>query len=91
MVLYSNLISTKAKQKDDLTLEVIFPNGLTTFGKTMLEKAENVNEIVKLVSIECGKEMRIKFIDAKEYVPKETNNIEDIIKGLDVPINIIEE
>lgn len=91
MVLYSNLINTKAKQKDDLTLEVIFPNGLTTFGKSMLEKSENMNEIVKLVSIECGKEMRIKFIDAKEYVPKETNNIEDLIKGLDVPVNIIEE
>lgn len=91
MVLYSNLISTKAKQKDDLTLEVIFPNGLTTFGNTMLEKPENINEITKLVSMECGKEMRIKFIDGKEYVPKETNNIEDMIKGLDVPINIIEE
>jgi len=90
MVLYSNLIGTKAKEKDDLTLEVIFPNGLTTFGKSMLEKSENINEIAKLVALECGKEMRIKYIDAKEYVPKEENNIENVIKSLDVPIDIIE-
>ena len=90
MVLYSNLISTKAKQKDDLTLEVIFPNGLTAFGKSMLEKSENLNELVKLVSIQAGKDMRIKFIDAKEYVPKE-DNIEEALTKLDVPIEIVED
>ena len=90
MVLYSNLIGTKASKKDDLTLEVIFPNGLTTFGKSMLEKPENINELTKLVANECGKEMRIKYIDAKEYVPKGENNIEDMIKGLDIPVNIVE-
>ncbi len=91
MVLYSNLVSTKAKQKDDLTLEIIFPNGLTAFGKSMLEKPENISELTKIVSMECGKEMRIKYIDAKEYVPKQEKTIEDMVKGLDIPINIIEE
>ena len=90
MVLYSNLIGTKASKKDDLTLEVIFPNGLTTFGKSMLEKPENMNEIARLVALNCGKEMRIKYIDAKEYVPKEENNIENVIKGLDIPVDIID-
>ena len=91
MVLYSNLVTTKAKQKDDLTLEIIFPNGLTTFGKAMLERPENINELTKLVSQQCGKEMRIKYIDAKEYVPKGESSLEDMVKGLDIPINIIEE
>lgn len=91
MVLYSNLVNTKAKQKDDLTVEVIFPNGLTAFGKSMLEKPENMNMIIKLVSMECGKEMRIKYIDASQYVAKKENNIEDMVKNLDIPINIIEE
>ncbi len=90
MVLYSNLIGTKASKKDDLTLEVIFPNGLTTFGKSMLEKPENINELTKLVATECGKEMRIKYIDAKEYVLKEENDIENVIKGLDIPVDIID-
>ncbi len=34
--------------------------------------------------------MRIKFIDEKEYIPKE-ENIEDVIKKLDVPVDIIED
>ncbi|MCI8482310.1 MAG: DNA polymerase III subunit gamma/tau [Clostridia bacterium] len=91
MILYSNLVNTKAKQKDDLTIEVIFPNGLTKFGRDLLQKPENIQEIVKLVSMECGKEMRIKYIDAVDYIPKEENNIENMVKQLDVPINIIEE
>jgi DNA polymerase-3 subunit gamma/tau len=91
MILYSNLVNTKAKQKDDLTLEVIFPNGLTKFGKDLLSRPENMQEIVKLVSMECGKEMRIKYIDASEYVEKKEDSIEEMVKKLDVPINIIED
>ena len=91
MVLYSNLVNTKAKQKDDLTIEIIFPNGLTKFGKDLLEKPENMQEIVKLVSMECGKEMRVKYVDAVDYVAKKENNLEDMVKGLDIPVNIIEE
>ena len=91
MILYSNLVNTKAKQKDDLTLEVIFPNGITKFGKDLLQRPENMQKIVKLVSMECGKEMRIKYIDAGEYVPKKEDSLEEKIKSLDIPVNIIEE
>jgi hypothetical protein len=41
--------------------------------------------------MECGKEMRIKYIDASEYVEKKEDSIEDMVKKLDIPINIIEE
>ena len=91
MILYSNLVNTKAKQKDDLTIEVIFPNGLTKFGKDLLQRPENMQELVRLVSMECGKEMRIQYIDANSYVEKKENSIEDMVKGLDIPVNIIEE
>lgn len=91
MVLYSNLVNTKAKQKDDLTVEIVFPKGLTTFGKSMLERPENVNELTKMISMECGKQMRIKYVDAADYVEKKENNIEDMVKNLDIPINIIED
>lgn len=91
MILYSNLMNTKAKQKDDLTIEVIFPNGITKFGKDLLQKPENIQEIVKLISMECGKEMRVTFINAEDYVPKKEDNIEDMVKELDIPVNIIEE
>lgn len=55
MILYSNLINTKAKQKDDLTLEIVFPKGLNIGTKEMLEKTENINDLVKLVSIQTRK------------------------------------
>lgn len=91
MVLYSNLVNTKAKQKDDLTVEIVFPKGLTTFGKSMLERPENINELTKMISMECGKQMRIKYVDAADYVAPKEDNIEDMVKNLDIPINIIED
>ena len=50
MVLYSNLINTRAVQLDDLTVGIEFPNGLTPFGKTLLERPENKAELVKQIS-----------------------------------------
>lgn len=91
MVLYSNLVNTKAKQKDDLTVEIVFPKGLTTFGKSMLERPENMNELAKMIYMECGKQMRIKYVDAADYVAPKEDKIEDMVKNLDIPINIIEE
>ncbi len=34
--------------------------------------------------------MRIKFIDEKEYIPKE-ENIEEALTKLDIPLEIIED
>jgi len=92
MVLYTNLISTKAKQVNDLVVEIIFLNGLTPFGKSLLERPENIGEITKLVSMACGKEMKVKFVDAQEHLKSQREeSIEEKIKDLDIPINIIEE
>ena len=35
--------------------------------------------------------MRIKYIDEKEYVQKQEHSIEDMVKNLAIPINIIDE
>ena len=92
MVLYTNLINTKAKQVNDLIIEVIFLNGITPFGKSLLEKPENKNEIERLITVACGKEMKVKFVDAKEHLQKQQEqSIEEKVKEVDVPINIVEE
>ncbi|MDR0978355.1 MAG: hypothetical protein LBL91_00120 [Lachnospiraceae bacterium] len=65
IMIYTNLLSTEAVLKDDMTVLVEFPKGLTSFAKAVLEKHENVQELERLVSIEEGKPMRIKFVDAK--------------------------
>ena len=50
-------------------------------------------ELEKTVSIEYGKEMKIKIIDGKtEKVNKVPDNpMENLPTDLDIPINIIEE
>ena len=94
MTLYTNLINTKAKQINDMTVGIEFPNGITAFGKTVLEQPENKNELIKQVSMACGKEMRIQYIDMKNASEQEQANagsIEEFAKGLDIPFNVIDE
>ena len=92
MMLYTNLINTKVNKINDMTIGIEFPNGLTAFGKTVLEKPENQNELQKRISIACGQEMNIKYIDLKNQKSnqKENAGIESFAKNLDIPI-IIEE
>ena len=94
ILLYTNLINSQAVEINDMTVGIGFENGLTPFAKSVLEKPENINELSRLVSIECGKTMRIKIIDnvmVDNKNPKSENTIENIANDLDIPFNIIEE
>ena len=44
-MLYSNLNNTKAILLDDMTVGIKFLNGLNSFGKAVIEKTENMNEL----------------------------------------------
>ena len=63
IVLYTNLMNTSAEQVGDSVVEIKFKRGLTAFGKTVLDKQENIKEISSLVSLSCGKDMQIKYIN----------------------------
>lgn len=89
VMIYTNLINTNAREINDLTLGIEFPNGLTAFGKTVLEKPENMQELVKQVSIEAGKEMRIKLIDLKASNKLEAKS-DNGLSSLGIDINIID-
>ena len=54
-MLYTNLIGTRAKELNDMTVGIEFPKGMTAFGKAVLEKQENIKELTKLVSMASGK------------------------------------
>ena len=93
IMLYTNLIGTTATEINDMTVGIQFTKGLTEFARTVLEKAENKNELIKKVSIVCGKEMNIQYIDLtarKEQETKASNNLEETLGGLDIPLNVIE-
>ena len=93
IVLYTNLKGSKAKELNDMTVGIEFPNGMTSFGKAVLEKQENIREISNLVSIACGKEMQIKYltqtVGTNQPITKE-ENLQNFANESDIPFNIIE-
>ena len=92
IVLYTNLINTNAVEINDMTIGIQFPGGITPFGKAVLDKPENKQEIIKQVSIASGKEMHVQFIDTKpqEQVNNEEQEISSFANGFDIPFDGVE-
>ena len=92
IMLYTNLMNSTASQINDMVIGIEFSNGLTPFGKTILEKNENVTELEKRVSMECGKPMKIKYIDSKnnKEIVKQDNSIETFAQDMDITFNMYE-
>ena len=93
IMLYTNLLSTNAVEINDMTVGIEFPKGLTPFGKTVLERPENRKEISNQVSIACGKEMQIKYIDAKPQdngQMTEEQELSNFANEFDIPFDVIE-
>ena len=92
IVLYTNLINTQAKEINDMTVGIEFKNGMTAFGKTVLEKPENVREISKMVSMACGKPMDIKYISNDTQVNQisQEESLQQFANDSDIPFNVIE-
>lgn len=92
IVLYTNLVGTKAIEVNDMTVGIEFPNGMTSFGKAVLEKQENIREISNLVSMACGKEMQIKYITQNNQVHQmsQEENLQNLANESDIPFHVIE-
>ena len=95
IMIYSNLIKAKAIELNDMTVGISFPDGITSFGKTILEKPESINELSRVVSMEYGKDMKVRIIDSVDSLPKsdkksEMTSIENMANDLDIPLNIID-
>ena len=92
IVLYTNLVNTKATQLNDMTVGIEFPRGLTSFGRTILEKQENVKELTNMVSMASGKTMQVKYITNAQENKNQFNreeNIQNFANESDIPFNII--
>ena len=94
-MIYSNLLKAKAIEVNDMTIGISFPEGINAFGKSILEKPENINEISKTFSMEYGKDMKVRIIESVDALPKKQEKqespIENMAKAIDIPLNIIEE
>ncbi len=92
IVLYTNLMNTSAEQVGDSVVEIKFRKGMTAFGKAVLDKQENIKEISNLVSMACGKNMQIKYINdvqnqVVEHHPED--DIQKLASESDIPFNIV--
>ena len=92
MSIYVNLIGSNATQINDMIIEVELANK-NLFAKQVLEANENKMEIEKIVSMEAGKPMNVRFVNKgqKKVEKAEINPIESIANNMDIPFNIIDE
>ena len=89
IVLYTNLMNTVAKEINDKTIGIEFPKGLTAFGKTVLEKQDNLQELTNLVSNACGRDMQIKYIEPEpEEIITNEQEISNFANGNGIPFSI---
>ena len=93
-MLYSNLLKAKPIELNDMVIGISFPEGINAFGKSILEKPENITELSRVVSMEYGKDMKVRIIDNVDSLPKKSekqeNKLEQMAENLDIPLNIIE-
>lgn len=106
-MLYANLLNSRAVELNDMTIGIEFASGLNDFRRQLLETNENRREIERLVSVACGKEMQIKYIDKpignikipksnsgneeKADVKKQTASEVTSLEDLGLDINYIDE
>lgn len=90
IMLYTNLMNTTATEVNDMTVGIVFQNGITPFGRSILDKPESVNELTKIISLEYGKPMQVRYIDAK-HPEQHKDLVGEITKEIGMPINIIDE
>ena len=92
IVLCTSLNGSVANELNDMTVGIEFPNGMSSFNRTVLEKPENIKEISTMVSMACGKPMQIKYISGNNNLHQmtEEENLQKLAKDSDIPFNVIE-
>ena len=90
MFMYINLAGSIAREINDMTLEIDFPNGMSKVAKDFLSRPDTKQELKETVHLACGKEMQIKFVEEKhDDYDSNFNEFEKFIGDNDIPFNII--
>ena len=89
MFMYINLAGTVAKEINDMTVAIEFPNGMSKVAKDFLERPENRLNLQKTITMAAGKEMQIKYVDCKPVEDDFNKGFEGFASNIDVPFNVI--
>ena len=65
MRLYTSLANTRVVQNGDMILDIVFPNGLTSFYKANLEDSTNKKDLEEIIFKQTGKQWHIRLKDGK--------------------------
>ena len=91
MFMYINLSGTVAKEINDMTIAIEFPNGINKMAREFLERPENKMELKNTIHRACGKEMQIKFVDNIDISEQDNvSEFENIVNNSNLNFNIIE-
>ncbi len=89
MVMYMNLVGTVAREINDMTVEIEFPNGMSSANKTFLNRPDTNQNLRELIHLASGKEMQIKFVDKVQEEKSAMNEFEKVMEDSNIPFNII--
>ena len=90
MLMYINLSGTIAKEINDMTLAIEFPNGLSPVAKDYLERPENRKSLQNIIQLSSGKEMQLKFVDTKPVGGSENfSGFEAFANKTDIPFHVV--
>ncbi len=90
--LFTSLANTKVNVEGDMILEIIFPNGLTAFVKSILEDSTNKKDLNDILFSETGKQWHIKLVDGKAGLSSKADikKVQNPMDNLGIDINVIE-
>lgn len=98
VLLYANLIGTKAVRINEGTIGIIFGKSAGEFGKSVLAKNENMSILRDMIKNVTGQDFHVKCItedmavkQVEEKKPAVMNKVEELAKEMDIPLNVIEE
>ena len=89
MFMYINLAGSVAREVNDMTLEIQFPNGLNKVAKDFLSRPDNKQSLKNTIHLACGKEMQIKFVGEETSTKQDKNEFEAFVNNANIPFNII--
>ncbi len=89
MLMYINLAGTVAREINDMTLEIEFPNGMSKVAKDFLARPDTKQELKNTIHLACGKEMQIKFADDRIKKEDQANEFEKFMEESQLPFHVI--
>ncbi len=99
MVVYTNLLDTRAVFLEDNIIGIVFNLG-SEFKKMLVSKAQNIEVIESVIEKALGQKVKVKCIDNEDYSEKKEEKTEkdelvekakDFAQKFDIPLDIIDE